>query len=124
MLALLIAVIFGAAVGYFATQNTTPVTIHLADYALEDVPLYLVVVGSLLIGLFVAWILYLARSVSSTLAIRGKNTEVRRARETASELEERVRDLEVENSRLRMRHPADELPAERFDEPLHRPHTT
>lgn len=103
MLALLIAVVFGAAVGYFATQNTIPVTIRMAEYAIEDVPLYLVVIGSLLIGLFVAWILYVARSVSSSLAMRGKNSEVRRARETIAELETRVRDLEVENARLRTR---------------------
>jgi uncharacterized integral membrane protein len=117
MLALLIAVLFGAAVGYFATQNTTPVTIQLADYALEDVPVYLVVVGSLLVGLFIAWILYLARSVSSSLAIRGKNTEVRRARQDIAELENRVQELEVENARLRT------YPATRdYDEPL-RPHS-
>jgi uncharacterized integral membrane protein len=118
MLALLIAVIFGAAVGYFATQNTIPVTLRVADYAIEEVPLYLVVIGSLLIGLFVGWILSVARSVSSSLAIRGKNTEVRRARETIADLEERVRDLEVENARLRTREPE---PAE-YHEPL--PHSS
>jgi uncharacterized integral membrane protein len=107
MLALLIAVVFGAAVGYFATQNTIPVTLRIAEYAIEEVPLYLVVIGSLLIGLFVAWILYVARSVSSSLAIRGKNTEVRRARETIAELENRVHDLEVENARLRTHDPID-----------------
>ncbi|HKA32567.1 MAG TPA: lipopolysaccharide assembly protein LapA domain-containing protein [Candidatus Binatia bacterium] len=107
MLALLIAVVFGAAVGYFATQNTIPVTIRLAEYAIEEVPLYLVVIGSLLIGLFIGWILFLARAVSSSFAIRGKNNEVRRARETIAELENRVRDLEVENARLRTRDPLD-----------------
>src|ERR1041385_3095698 len=107
MLALLIAVVFGAAVGYFATQNTIPVTIRLAEYAIEEVPLYLVVIGSLLIGLFVAWILYVARSVSSSLAIRGKNTEVRRGRETIADLENCVRRLEGENARVRAREPID-----------------
>jgi uncharacterized integral membrane protein len=119
MLALLIAVIFGAAVGYFATQNTIPVTIHLADYALEEVPLYLVVVGSLLIGLFIAWIIYLARSVSSTITIHGKNTEVRRARQDVVELERRVQELEVENARLRTRYA--EVPDY---EPLSHTHST
>jgi cell shape-determining protein MreC len=117
MLALLIAVVFGAAVGYFATQNTLPVTIQVANYALEDVPVYLVVVGSLLIGLFIAWILYVARSVSSTLAIRGKNTEVRRAKQDIAELENRVQELEVENARLRT-YPA----THDYDEPV-RPHS-
>ncbi|HTM10614.1 MAG TPA: lipopolysaccharide assembly protein LapA domain-containing protein [Verrucomicrobiae bacterium] len=114
MLALLIAVIFGAAVGYFATQNTMPVTLQFADYAIEEVPIYLVVIGSLVIGIFIAWIIHLTRSVSSTITIRGKNNEVRRARQDAAELEQRVRDLEVENARLRARYPE---PAD-YDEPV------
>jgi uncharacterized integral membrane protein len=101
MLVLLIAVAFGLAVGYFATQNTTPVTIRLGDYALEEVPLYVVMVGSLLAGLLIAWILYIARTVSSRLTIAGKDKAVRRSRQTVAELEQRVRDLELENERLR-----------------------
>jgi uncharacterized integral membrane protein len=104
MLALLIAVIFGAGVGYFATQNTIPVTLQFGAYAIEEIPLYLVVVGSLLIGLFIAWIIYLARSVSSTITIHGKDNEVRRARHTIAQMEARVRELEVENTRLRSRY--------------------
>lgn len=111
MLALLVAVIFGAAIGYFATQNTMPVTIRLADYAVEEVPLYLVIVGSLLVGLLIAWILYIARSVSSSITIHGKDTEVRRARQTVADLEHRVQQLEVENARLRTKYP------DAYDEP-------
>ncbi|HEV8342060.1 MAG TPA: lipopolysaccharide assembly protein LapA domain-containing protein [Candidatus Binatia bacterium] len=101
MLVLLIAVIFGLAVSYFATQNTTPVTIRVAEYALEDVPLYLVAIGSLLVGLFIAWILYFAKSVSSTVTIYGKNHAVKRAQQTAAGLEQRVHELETENERLK-----------------------
>jgi cell shape-determining protein MreC len=105
MLVLLIAVVFGLAIGYFATQNVTPVTIQVAQYALQEVPLYLVVVGSLLIGLFIAWILYFAKSVSSTVTIYGKNHAVKRANQTATVLEERVHELEAENARLRTQTP-------------------
>jgi uncharacterized integral membrane protein len=101
MLPLLIAVVFGIAVGYFATQNTTPVTIQVAQYTLDDVPLYLALVGSLFIGLFIAWILYLARSLSSTFTIYGKNHAVKRAQRTVADLEHRVHELEVENAQLR-----------------------
>lgn len=102
MLALLVAVIFGLAVGFFATQNTTPVTVQLADYALEEVPLYVVIVGSLLLGLLIAWILYIARTVSSTLTIYGKEQVVKKTRRTVADLEQRVRELEAENARLRI----------------------
>jgi uncharacterized integral membrane protein len=101
MLALFIAVVFGLAVGYFATQNITPVTIRLAEYAIEEVPLYVVIVGSMLIGLLIAWILYIARSVSSTITIYGKDSEVKKARQAAADLEHRVQELEAENARLK-----------------------
>jgi len=105
MLALVIAVMFGLAIGYFATQNTAPVTIRMAEYALEEIPLYLVVVGSLLVGLFVAWILYIAQALSARLTIYGKDQVVRKTRRTVTDLEQRVHELEVENERLRPREP-------------------
>ena len=104
MLVLLVGVIFGIAIAYFATQNTTPVTIRIAQYALEEVPLYLVIVGSLFVGLFISWILYLARAVSSKLTIYGKDHEVRRARRTAANLETRVQEFEAENAQLKTDH--------------------
>jgi uncharacterized integral membrane protein len=113
MLALLIAVIFGLAVGYFATQNITPVTIRVSEYAIEEVPLYVVIVGSMLVGLLIAWILYLARSLSSTITIYGKDSEVKKARHAAADLEHRVQELEIENARLKTKSssPFDEPPS-------------
>jgi len=104
MLILVIGVIFGLAIGYFATQNTTPVTIQVAQYAFKEVPLYLVIVGSLFVGLFIAWILYFARSVSSRLAIYGRDHALKKARQMAADLELRVQELRAENAQLRTDH--------------------
>jgi uncharacterized integral membrane protein len=104
MLVLLVGVIFGLAIGYFATQNTTPVTIQVAQYAFKEVPLYLVIVGSLFVGLFIAWILYFARSISSTLAIHGRDHALKRARQTTADLELRVQELQAENEQLKTDH--------------------
>jgi uncharacterized integral membrane protein len=104
MLVLLAGVIFGLAIGYFATQNTTPVTIHVAHYAFKEVPLYLVIVGSLFVGLFIAWILYFGRSVSSRLAIYGRDHALKKARQTTEDLEVRVRALQAENAQLKTDH--------------------
>src|SRR4249920_945069 len=109
MLVLLVGVIFGLAIGYFATQNTTPVTIQVAQYAFKEVPLYLVIVGSLFVGLFIAWILYFARSVSSTLTIYGKDRAMKKTKHTVAGLEQRVRELEAETTRLKA---TDLLPSE------------
>jgi uncharacterized integral membrane protein len=101
LLLLLIAVLFGLGIGYFATQNTGPVTIQLGEYALRDVPLYVVIVGSAFLGLFAAWILYVARGVSSRVTIYGKDYAVKKAQRNASTLEQRVQELEAENAALR-----------------------
>jgi len=105
MLVLLIAVLFGLATGYFATQNTMPVTIRVVEYVWEGIPLYMVVMGSLLVGLFIAWILYVARSVSSTVTFYTKEYAVKGTRQMAADLEKRLRALEEENTRLRARLP-------------------
>jgi uncharacterized integral membrane protein len=100
MLTILFSVIFGLAIGYFATQNTSPVTIQLGELRIENVPLYFATVGSLILGFVIAWIFYLARTVSSTFTIYGKDRLVKRT-ETPADLEQRIRDLESENARLR-----------------------
>jgi uncharacterized integral membrane protein len=102
MLVLLITVAFGIAIGYFATQNTDPITVRLAEYAFEEVPLYLVVMGTLLAGILIAWVLYFAKSVSASLTIYGKEKAVKKANHTVADLEQRVYELETEIARLRV----------------------
>jgi uncharacterized integral membrane protein len=101
MLVLLVAVISGIAIAYFGMQNISPVTIRLNDYVWDDVPLYLVIFGSLFVGLFMAWILYFARSVSSTLTIYGKDRAMKKANHAVADLEQRVHELEAEKARLK-----------------------
>ena len=101
MLVLLVAVFSGVAIAYFGLQNISPVTIRLNEYVWDDVPLYLVIVGSLFVRLFIAWILYFARSVSSTLTIYGKDRAMKKAKHTVADLEHRVQELEAENARLK-----------------------
>jgi uncharacterized integral membrane protein len=100
MLSIFLSMIFGLAIGYFATQNTSPVTIQFGELVLESVPLYMIAVGSLILGLLIGLIFYLARSVS-TLRFVGKDHETERARRTVIELEHKVHALEAENARLR-----------------------
>lgn len=114
MVVLIVGVIFGIAIGYFATQNTVPVTLRVGDYAFADIPLHLIILGSLVTGVFVSWILYLAKIVSSGATAYGKDyLAMRRARRMAADLEQRVQKLEAENVRLRPDH---------YPSPLDSPH--
>jgi uncharacterized integral membrane protein len=102
MVVLIVGVILGIAIGYFASQNTVPVTLRVGEYVFADMPLYLIIVGSLVIGVFLSWILYLAKIVSSGATSSGKDyVAMRQARRMAADLEQRLQKLEAENVRLR-----------------------
>jgi len=100
MLVLLVAVISGVAIAYFGMQNISPVTVRFNEFVWNDVPLYLVIVGSLLVGLFMAGILYFAKAVSSSLTLYTKDRAIKKTRHTVADLEQRVRELEAEKARL------------------------
>ena len=100
MLSIIFAIVFGLAIGYFAIQNTLPVTIQFGAYVVENLPLYVVVIGSLILGLLIGWLFYAARTVSEW-TVRGETRGSRWSRRTVVERDERLRDLEAENARLR-----------------------
>ncbi len=98
---LIFAIFVGLGITYFATQNTAKVSLQLASYMLSGIPLYLVVVGALLLGLALAWIFSLASSLSSTLTIRGGRNKLKQANKTIAELAKKNHQLELESARLK-----------------------
>lgn len=105
MLSIIFSAIFGLAVGYFALQNATPVSIQVGELVFPDVPLYLVAVGSLIVGIVIASIFYLARTVSANMTVHGRHHHATTDnRETVAALERRIHDLEIENTRLKATH--------------------
>lgn len=110
MFALIVLVVFGIGVAYFATQNTQAVSITLAGYPLSGTPLYLIVLVSLLLGFVVSWIISLVDVISSALKIHGKDSAIKDSNKQISELTKRVHQLELENERLKGEsgHPSDD----------------
>ena len=100
MLAILLAVIFGLGVGYFATENTAPVALRFGEFVVENVPLYLVAVGSLLAGLVFAWIFYLTRSVTGLMVGKARDTST--IERSIEKLDYRVRELETGYAKPRL----------------------
>lgn len=98
---LIILVLFGIVVSYLAIQNTTLVTLRFAGYSFETVPLYLVILGSLLFGFLIAGVLSSIDSVFSAFKIRGKNTTISNSQKEIKNLKEEIRQLELENVELK-----------------------
>ena len=99
MFAVIITIIFAIGVAFFATQNTVPVALNFFHYNMS-VSLYLVVLTSILLGFIFAWLLHLMNAFTSLYALHGKDNEIKKEKKVNTELTNKVRNLEVERSKL------------------------
>ncbi|HMS23000.1 MAG TPA: lipopolysaccharide assembly protein LapA domain-containing protein [Candidatus Levybacteria bacterium] len=96
----LIATIFlGLIIAFFATQNTGSVTLNLLTYSLS-VPMYIVVIGSLLLGLLFSWIIIIPKNIITGFAMRGKEHKITDYKKENAELLRQIHQLEITNARL------------------------
>lgn len=101
MLILIIAIIFGLIISYFVTQNTGFVSLHFLNYTISRTPLYVVVVGALLLGLFLSWIISLVGGIATGFTIRGKESKIKNYKKDVADLTKRIHQLELENTKLK-----------------------
>lgn len=101
MLGLVLTAIFGLVIAFFATQNTNVVSVKFLQYSLSSIPLYFIIIGSLVVGIFLAWILSLAGSISSLLTLHGKESRLKEAKKEVADLTKQIHKLELENERLK-----------------------
>lgn len=101
MFTLLISAIFALVFAYFATQNTAPITLALGDYFLR-VPIYLLSLGSLLLGFCISGVISSFNELGSSLTIYGKNRQLKQTGNTVVTLQNKVAELEKRNEDLRL----------------------
>ena len=100
MLIIILFLIIGSALVYISKFNFAPVTLNLGFYVFSHIPLFYVIVGSLLVGLVLSYLVYIIRSISTSLTLRGKNKELKNDKDEILELTRRVHQLELENEKL------------------------
>lgn len=100
MLTLIFVLIIGSFLVYISKFNFTPVNLNLGMSVFYNIPLFYVVIGSLLIGLILSYLIQLAGSVSTSYTIRGKNKELKNNKNNILELTRRIHQLELENEKL------------------------
>jgi uncharacterized integral membrane protein len=69
-------VLFGIVVSYLAIQNTALVTLQFVGYSFTNIPQYLVILGSLLLGFLVAGLVSSVDSMFAAFRIMGKNNVI------------------------------------------------
>lgn len=98
---LLITAIFGFLFALFATQNTSPASIATGPWHLNNIPVYWIVLGSLLGGLFISWVINFFEGVAASWALRKKERQLKQTQHSVEELNQKLHNLEVENAQLK-----------------------
>ncbi len=100
MLILILFLIVGSVIVYISKFNYTPVTVNLGIYTFSNIPLFYVIVGSLLVGLIFSYLVYLVHAISTAFKLRGKDKEIKNNKNEVLELTKRIHQLEIENEKL------------------------
>ena len=96
-----LSIIFGLFFTIFSIQNTDPVTLVYGSLSLPKVPVYIVVLASLLIGVIFAWIFSAIDNISTFFVLNKKDNTIRELKKTMSELIKRVHQLEIDKENLK-----------------------
>jgi uncharacterized membrane protein (DUF106 family) len=101
MITLITIILVGALFVYLAQNNLDPVTLHLGATVITNLPLFYVIIGSLLTGLVVAYIIHLVNAIFVSFSMHGKDSKIKHAKNEIDALNKRVRELELANEQLR-----------------------
>ncbi len=101
MLTLVFTVLLAGLFAFFATQNTSGVSLNFAGYVLSDIPLYLVILFPLLTGLVLSFLFHMVKDLSASLTINEGKTRVKSLKKELAEVTKQAHKLEIENAKLK-----------------------
>jgi uncharacterized membrane protein (DUF106 family) len=73
------------------------VSVNLGVYVFSNIPLFYVIVTSVVFGLILSYLVHLFNSISTTFTLKGKNKEIKKDKEEILELTKSVHQLELKN---------------------------
>ena len=100
MLVIILSLIVGTLLVYISRYNFQPVSVNLGFTVFSGIPLFYIIVGSLVIGLALSYLVSVMQSISTSFILRGKNIEIKKKKDEVIELTKRVHQLEIKNEKL------------------------
>jgi len=101
MLTLILLLVFGSGMAFLAFQNSAPVTLTFLNYTFPDVSLFLVILGSMLVGALMVYIIHLVNSISTAFTMHGKDNKIKESEKDLTQLTKKAHQLELENESLK-----------------------
>ena len=100
MIAIILLLVVGSVLVYLSKFNFMLVSVNLGMYTIADIPLFYVIIISVLVGLVLGYLAYLFHAIGNSYKLRGKNKLIEKNKEQVLELTKRVHQLELENKKL------------------------
>lgn len=101
MLVLILLLVVGSILVFISKYNFMLVSVNLGAYVISDVPLFYVIVTSVVFGLILSYLIHIFQSISTSFTLRSKNNEIKKGNDEILELTKRVHQLELENEKVR-----------------------
>jgi uncharacterized integral membrane protein len=101
MLSLIFLLVVGSLLVYISKFNFMLVSVNLGIYTFSNIPLFYVIVASMVFGLVLSYLVHLVQSISTSFTLRDKNNEIKKDKDEILELTKRVHQLELENEKVR-----------------------
>lgn len=101
MLSLIILLVSGSLIAYFSLQNTMLVSVNFLDLNVTNIPLYYVIIGSMLVGLLLSYAIYIIHSISTSIKLHKKDKRIKENKGELAQLTKRIHQLELENLKLK-----------------------
>lgn len=101
MLTLILLLVVSGGMVYLAQGNLMQVTLHVGTYVVNGVPLFYVIIGSMLAGLVLAYLVHLINVIVVAFSMRGKDSKIKQSKKEIAELTKRIHQLELENEKIK-----------------------
>lgn len=96
----MLTIIIGVGIAFFSRYNTSGITLTIGDYSYFNIPLYVITVGTYMLGILLAWIIEVPQAIGTTLQIMGLGHTIRSGNNTILGLQNKIKKLEIENIKL------------------------
>ncbi len=100
MIGLMLTIIIGVGIAFFSRYNTSGITLTVGDDTYFNIPLYVVTVGTYMLGILLAWVIEVPQAIGTAFQIMGLGHTIKSGNNTILALQNKIKKLEIENIKL------------------------
>lgn len=101
MLILFLAIVLSIVFSIFATQNTGLVTLYFYNYSLPNIPIYIVILASILSAFVISLTVQALKSLSSGFTISNQKSRINVLKRELAEVTKDLHKMELENAKFK-----------------------